>query len=364
MRSIKYILLLGVICIVSLGFYVGHVLSFDKIKFVVDTKKGDPNEEVVQKMEVRLSEWGQNPNEYGISMNGNVTQRNKSKFSFIFSDESGWSDAPRSFQQFIWKNDTHVFTQDSITYGINRVNDDKLELQYWNAQTKKLVSAKIKVPKTQMNKQLRYSPFQRTADMLLIDSSTLSKEIEREHIYQIDLTKKSMTKIKLPDRLGKGDTIRSFYDGKMIVDQERELEYPDDFLTETVVKDGKQTKILKEFDDIYASYVINDGKYIIGLEDSIEEPSDEKKLEWQIYNLESNKSSAKSIQFDSIASDEDFGYTNISVDHDHIYFAYKTKKDEVKSLVIDPLTSEIVYEANIYKKDSKNNIYLNEVTIN
>jgi len=364
MRSIKYVLLLGVICIVSLGFYVGHVLSFDKIKFVVDTKKGDPNEEVVQKMEVRLSEWGQNPNEYGISMNGNVRQYSKSKLSFIFSDESSWSDAPRSFQQFIWKNNTYFFTKDSVTYGLNKLNNEELELKYWNALDNKLTSMTIKLPATQMKEKLRFSPFQRTSDMLLIDSTTLSKQIEREHIYQIDLKKKSMTKIKLPDRLGKGDAIRSFYDGKMIVDQERELESPDHFLTETVVKDGKQTKTLKEFDKVYASYVINDGKYIIGLEDSIEEPSDEKKLEWKVYDLESNQLSAKSIQFDSIASDEDFGYTNISVGHDHIYFAYKTKKDEVKSVVIDPLTSEIIYEANIQKQGSKNNIYLNEVVTN
>ncbi len=38
-----------------------------------------------------------------------------------------------------------------------------------------------------------------------------------------------MIKFKLPDRLRKEDTIRSLYSGKMIVDQVKELEYPDDF---------------------------------------------------------------------------------------------------------------------------------------
>lgn len=364
MRSIKYVLLLGVICIVSLGFYVGQVLSFDKVKFIVETKKGDPNENVVRNMQVHLSEWGQNPNEYGISMNGNVVQHNKSLLSYIFNDESSWKEAPRSFQQFIWKNDTHLFTQDSVTYGLNKLNNDELELQYWNSLDNKLTSMTIKLSETQLNEKLRFSPFQRTGNILLVDSSTLNGEIEREHIYQIDLKKKSMTKIKLPDRLGKDDAIRSFYDGKMIVDQTREAEQPDDFLTETVVKDGKQTKILKEFENVITSYTIDEGKYFLGLDESSEQASDKKKLKWRIYDLKADQSSVKSIQFDSIVPDTEFAYKSIIVDHDYIYFAYKTKKDEVKSVVINPLTSEIVYEANIQKQGSKNNIYLNEVVTN
>ncbi|OAI87476.1 hypothetical protein AYO36_08085 [Exiguobacterium sp. KKBO11] len=364
MRSIKYVLLLGVICIVSLGFYVGQVLSFDKVKFIVETKKGDPNEDVVQNMQLRLSEWGQNPNEYNISMNGDVKQYNKSILSYLFNDESSWKDAPRSFQQFIWKNDTHVFSQDSVTYGINKLNNDELELQYWNALNNKLSSMTIKFPETQMNEKLRFSPFQRTEDMLLIDSSTLNKEIEREHIYQIDLTKKSMTKIKLPDALGKDDAIRSFYDGKMIVDQVKEVEGSEDFLSETVVKDGKQTKILKEFEEVYSSYAINGGKYFLGLDESSAQVSDKKRFEWQIYDFESHQSSSHSIQLDSIATDEAFSNRSVTVDRDYIYFAYRTKKDEVKSLVINPLTSEIVYEADIHKKGSKNELLLNSIITN
>jgi len=367
MRSIKYVLILGVICIVSLGFYVGQALSFDKVKFIVETKKGNPNEDVVRNMQLHLSEWGENPNEYDISMNGNVTQYNKSILSYVFNDDSSWRDAPRSFQQFIWKNDTHVFSQNSVTYGLNKLNKDELELQYWNALTNKLTSMTIKVPETQMREKLRFSPFQRTEDMLLIDSSTLSKEIERDYIYQIDLKKKTMTKIKLPDRLGKNDAIQAFYDGKMIVDQVKEVEEVEDsevFLSETVAKDGKQTKKLKEFDEVYSSYAISGGKYFLGLDESSAQVSDKKKLNWQIYDLESHQSSSQSIQLDSIATNEAFSNRSVMVDRDHIYFAYRTKKDEVKSLVIDPLTSEIIYEANIYKKGSQNNIYLNEVTTN
>ena len=364
MRSIKYVLLLGVICIVSLGIYVGQALSFDKTKFVVETKKGDPTGKVVQKMEVHLSEWGQNPNEYSISMNGDMTKDSKSILSMLFYNESSWTDAPRSFQQFAWKNDTHVFTEDSITYGINKVNNNKIELQYWNAQTNKLASMTVELPESQVNEQLRFSPFQRTKDKLLIDSFTLSKEIEREHIYQIDLKKKTMTKIKLPDRLGKEDTIRLLYDGKMIVDQVKELEYPDDFLSETVVKDGQQTKVLKEFDEGYESNVINDGKYYLGLLEISMKPSSQKKLKWVIYDVESERLVTKTINLESSISDEGLSHTSVTINHDHIYFAYRTKKDEVKSLVINPLTSEIVYEGNVQKQGSKNNIYLNEVTTN
>lgn len=364
MRSIKYVLLLGVICIVSLGIYVGQVLSFDKTKFVVETKKGDPNEEVVQNMQLRLSEWGQNPNEYNISMNGNFKQYNKSILSYIFNDDSSWKDAPRSFQQFIWKNDTHVFSQDSVTYGLNKLNNEELELQYWNALSNKLSSMTIKLPETQMNEKLRFSPFQRSGDMLLIDSSTLNNEIEREHIYQIDLKKKSMTKIKLPDHLGKNDAILSFYDGKMIVDEAKETEDSEVLLSETVVKDGKQTKILKEFEKVYSSYAINGGKFFLGLDESSAQVSDKKRLNWQIYDLESHHSSAQSIQLDSIATDEAFSNRSVTVDRDHIYFAYRTKKDEVKSLVIDPLTSKIIYEADIHKKGSKNALLLNSIITN
>ncbi|MGI1805325.1 hypothetical protein ACRPK8_06245 [Exiguobacterium sp. TDN 0502] len=364
MRSIKYVLLLGVICIVSLGFYVGQVLSFDKVKFIVETKKGDPNEDVVRNMQLRLSEWGQNPNEYNISMNGNVKQYNKPILSYVFNDDSNWGDAPRSFQQFIWQNDTHVFTQDSITYGLNKLNEDELELQCWNALTNKSTDMTIKLPETQMNEKLRFSPFQRTGDMLLIDSFTRNSEIERDYIYQIDLKKKSMAKIKLPDRLGKNDTIRAFYDGKMIVDQVKEVEDDEDFLSETVVKDGKQTKILKVFEEAYSSYAINGGKYFLGLDESSAQVSDQKKLNWHIYDLESHQTSAKSIQLDSIATDENFANRSVAVDREHIYFAYRTKKDEVKSLVIDPLTSEIIYEADIHQKGSKNELLLHDITTN
>ncbi len=364
MRSIKYVLLLGVISIVSLGIYVGQVLSFDKTKFVVETKKGDPNEEVVRNMQLSLSEWGQNPNEYSISMNGDMTKDSQTILSLLFYNESNWTDAPRSFQQFAWKNDTHVFTKDSITYGINRLSENKLELQYWNAQTKKLTSTTIKLPEDQMNKQLRFSPFQRTKDKLLIDATPLNRQIEREYIYQIDLKKKTITKIKLPDRLGKGDTIRSLYNGKMIVDQLKELEYPDDFLSETVVKDGQQTKVLKEFDQVNESNVINDGKYYLGLLEISLKPSSKKKLRWLIYDVESERLITKTINLESPTLEEDFSHTSFTVDHNHIYFAYRTKKDEVKSLVINPVTSEIVYEANIQKQGSKNNIYLNEVVTN
>lgn len=364
MRSIKYVLILSVICIVSLGFYVGQVLSFDKVKFIVETKKGDPNEDVVQNMQLRLSEWGQNPNEYNISMNGDVKQYNKSILSYLFSDESSWKDAPRSFQQFIWKNNTYFFTKDSVTYGLNKLNNDELELQYWNALNNKLSSMTIKLPETQINEKLRFSPFQRTGNMLLVDSSTLNREIEREYIYQIDLIAKTMSKIKLPDRLGKEDAIRAFFDGKMIVDQTRETEQSDDFSTETVVKDGKQTKILKEFENVVTSYTIDEGKYFLGLDESSEKASDKKKLKWRIYDLETNRSSVKSIRIDSIVPDTEFAYKNITVDHDYIYFSYRTKKAEIKLLVIDPLTSEIVYEADIHKKGSKNELLLNSIITN
>lgn len=364
MRSIKYVLLLGVICIVSLGIYVGQVLSFDKTKFVVETKKGDPNEEVVQNMQLRLGEWGQNPNEYVLSTDGNMTKSSQTILSLLFYDESNWTDAPRSFQQFAWRNNTHVFTKDSITYGINRLNENKLELQYWNAQTNKLATLRVKLPEDQMNKQLRFSPFQRTGDKLLIDATPLNRQIEREYIYQIDLKKKSMIKIKLPDRLGKEDTIRSLYSGKMIVDQVKELEYPDDFLNETVVKDGRKTKVLKVFDGVYESSVINNGKYYLGLLEISVNPSSKKKVKWVIYDVESERLITKTIDLKTPTSDKDFSHTSFTINHDHIYFAYRTKKNEVKSLVINPLTSEVIYEANVQKQGSKNDIILNEVTTN
>lgn len=364
MRSIKYLLILGIVSIVSIGIYVGQVLSVDKTNFVVETIKGNPKQDAVQNMRLILNEWSRNPNGYSIDIEGNVQRIDKSILFYIFQDENRWEESPREFRQFIFKHDTHLYTQDLVTYGLRATGDGEIELQYWDVSTKKLTRKTFDISEIQQNRSIRFSPFQRMGNMLLIESYIPNRESVRENIFSIDLNDETVSKIKLPSRLEKGDVIRSFYDGKMIVEQMHQLKDSDTMEVKIVVKDGQKTKQLNRFADFpNGTYIMKEGRYLVGIEES-DESSEQVQLRWHIYDIESDRQFVKTIKLKSFAKNEVISYSVVNEENDHIYIAYRMENGAVKAIVVNPLTAETVFETEIKNKGSKNKLMLEQIITN
>lgn len=355
MRTYKYILCLGVICILTLGVYVVYSSSTEEPTFTVQTLQGTSNDPLVKQLQFEFNDPESYKTDYEVTLRGEVEKKRTNYLSEFARDYSDVTDAPRSFRHFMNQIELSQYEQGKDVFGLHVNEDGSWDLQSWKRGTEKVQTYSFSKPAK--TKGIHYIPFQRTKQKLYV--KRIGDVVQKQginHIYVIDLKKKTVQLMDLPFQLTEEDEVLAIYQNRVLYRQ-----MPDDSKTRVYLRDNSTTTRLKlfEVEDMWDTRVIDEGA-VVGMTENMTET----KIKWSTFDLRTKQFTQHRYDLPKRDLNEVQRFASTTLDNGLIYALIETKKIGTSILVLDAQTEEVRYEGTIKYDMPKSNLQLNEMTIN
>lgn len=355
MRTYKYILSLGVICILTLGVYVVYSSSMEEPKFTVQTIQGNPDDQTVKQLQFEFNDPEAYRTNYKVNLMGKVKKKQSNYLSGFAVDYGRLREAPHEFRQFMNQEDISRYEQDKQVFGLHVNEDGSWDLQSWKRGTEEVQTYSL--PKPAKTKGIYYRPFQRTKQKLYVKRiGDVVQKPGTNHVYAIDLKKKTVRLMDLPLQLTEEDEVLAIYQNRVLY-----RKMTNDAKTRVYLKDNTTSTRLKflEVEDAWETRVINEGA-VVGMTENMTET----KVKWSTYDLRTKQFTQHRYDLPKRDVNEVQRHTSTNIENNLVYSFIETKKNGVSVLVIDPQTEEVRYEGTIKYNTPKSDLQLNEMTIN
>ncbi len=355
MRTYKYVLCLGVICILTLGVYVVYSSSTEEPTFTVRTIQGNPEDQSVKQLQFKFNDPENYKTDYEVMLKGGVEKKRMNYLSEFARDYSDVTDAPRSFRHFMSQIELSRYEQDKEVFGLHVNKNGSWELQSWKRGTEKVQTYSL--PKPAKTKGIHYSPFQRTKQKLYVQRiGDVVQKPGTNYIYAIDLKKKTVRLMDLPLQLTEDDEVLAIYQNRVLY-----RKMTNDAKTRVYLRDNTTSTRLKflEVEDAWETRVINEGA-VVGMTENMTET----KVKWSTYDLRTKQFTQHRYDLPKRDANEVQRHTSTIIENNLVYSFIETKKNGVSVIVLDPQTEEVRYEGTIKYNTPKIDLQLNEMTIN
>jgi len=355
MRTYKYILCLGVICILTLGVYVVYASSTEEPEFTIQTIQGTPNDRLVKQLQFEFNDPESYKTDYEVTLKGDVEKKRTNYLSEFARDYSDVTEAPRSFRHFMSQIELSRYEQDKEVFGLYVTKNGSWELQSWRRGTEEVQTYSL--PKPAKTKGIYYRPFQRTKQKLYV--KRIGDVVQKQgtnNIYVIDLKKKTVQLMDLPFQLKEDDEVFAIYQNRVLYRQ-----MPDDAKTRVYLRDNSTATRLKflEREEMWDTRVIDEGA-VVGMTENMTET----KIKWSTYDLRTKQFTQHRYDLPKRDLNEVQRFASTTIDNGLVYALIETKKNGTTILVLDAQTEEVRYEGTIKYDMPKSNLQLNEMTIN
>lgn len=355
MRTYKYILCLGVICILTLGVYAVYSSSTDEPTFTVQTLQGTSDDPLVKQLQFEFNDPESYKTDYEVTLKGEVEKKRTNYLSEFARDYSDVTDAPRSFRHFINQIELSRYEQDKEVFGLHVNEDGSWDLQSWKRGTEKVQTYSL--PKPAKTKGIYYRPFQQTKQKLYVQRiGDVIQKPGTNHIYVIDLKKKTVQLMDLPFQLTEEDEVLAIYQNRVLY-----RKMTNDAKTKVYLRDNTTTTRLKffEIEDMWDTRVIDQGA-VVGMTENMTET----KIKWSTYDLRTKQFKQHRFDLPKRDANEVQRHTSTILENDLVYSFIETKKNGTSILVLDAQTEEVRYEGTIKYDMPKSDLQLNGMTIN
>lgn len=355
MRTYKYILCLGVICILTLGVYVVYSSSMEEPEFAVQTIQGNPDDQTVKQLQFEFNDPEAYRTKYKVNLMGKVKKKQSNYLSGLTMDYSGVSKAPREFRQFMNQEEISKYEQDKKVFGLHVNEDGSWDLQSWKRGIEKVQTYSL--PKPAKTKGIYYRPFQQTKQKLYVQRiGDVVQKPGTNHIYVIDLKKKTVQLMDLPFQLTEEDEVLAIYQNRVLY-----RKMTNDAKTRVYLRDNSTTTRLKlfEVEDMWDTRVIDEGA-VVGMTENMTET----KIKWSTFDLRTKQFTQHRYDLPKRDLNEVQRFASTTLDNGLIYALIETKKIGTSILVLDAQTEEVRYEGTIKYDMPKSDLQLNGMTIN
>lgn len=355
MRTYKYILSLGVICILTLGVYVVYSSSMEEPEFAVKTIQGNPDDQTVKQLQFEFNDPEAYRTKYKVNLMGEVKKKQSNYLSGLTMDYSGVSKAPREFRQFMNQEEISKYEQDKQVFGLHVNEDGSWDLQSWKRGTEKVQT--VSLPKPAKTKGIYYQPFQRTKQKLYV--KRIGDVVQKQgtnHIYVIDLKKKTVQLMDLPFQLTEDDEVLAIYQNRVLY-----RKMTNDAKTKVYLRDNITSTRLKflEREEMWGIRLIDEGA-VVGMTGNMTDT----KVKWSTYDLRTKQFKQHHYDLPKQDANEVQRYASTDIKNDLVYALIETKKNGTSIFVLDAQNEEIQYEGTIKYDMPKSDLQFNDMTIN
>ncbi len=355
MRTYKYMLCLGIICILTLGVYIVYSSSTDEPTFKVQTIQGTPSDPLVKQLQFKFNDPESYKTNYEVTLKGEIEKKRTNYLSEFARDYSDVTDAPRSFRHFMNQIELSRYEQDKEVFGLHVNEDGSWDLQSWKRGTEKVQT--VSLPKPAKTEGIYYQPFQRTKQKLYV--KRIGDVVQKQgtnHIYVIDLKKKTVQLMDLPFQLTEDDEVLAIYQNRVLY-----RKMTNDAKTKVYLRDNTTSTRLKflEREEMWDIRLIDEGA-VVGMTENMTET----KIKWSTYDLRTKQFTQHRFDLPKRDLNEVQRFASTTLDNGLVYALIETKKNGTSILVLDAQTEEVRYDGTIKYDMPKSNLQLNEMTIN
>lgn len=358
MRKFKFVVILAVVSVLTIGIYTVFIQSIEESDFTVETIKGDPKQPEVRSVQAELYDQGLKKTDYTVGLDGHVRKKTENLISSLFENPYEEKRAPADFRRFIRSDYVTMLKQNGISYAMGTPDDNKWELQYWEDGKQRVVKKIFPAPaEARKLGEAQINPYKKSGNSLYVTVYDLQTEVGTL-LYKIDLKNNTIQKIDLPvtskgevSILGIHDENIVYYTTEIVagLDGEKETLY---------LSDGKKTQRLKGLKSFSSgqSELSTDGTKLILLEREMND------FNWTLYDLKTKQSEKHSMEIPLV--EDDFGLGEFTEMKDGlIYTANRLDNGVYNVRVIDPVSDRILYEGNIKDKLKRKETSLNGLVL-
>ncbi|WP_214804536.1 MULTISPECIES: hypothetical protein [unclassified Exiguobacterium] len=355
MRTYKYILSLGVICILTLGVYVVYSSSMEEPEFTVQTIQGNPDDQTVKQLQFKFNDPEAYRTNYKVNLMGKVKKKQSNYLSAFTMDYSGVSKAPHEFRQFMNQEEISKYEQEKNVFGLHVNEDGSWDLQSWKRGTEKMQTYSL--PKPAKTKGIYYRPFQLTKQKLYVSRiGDIVQKPGTNHIYVIDLKKKTVQLMDLPFQLTEEDEVLAIYQNRVLY-----RKMTNDAKTRVYLRDNTTSTRLKflEREEMWDIRLIDEGA-VVGMTENMTDT----KVKWSTYDLRTKQFKQHHYDLPKLVANEVQRYASTNIKNDLVYALIETKKNGTSIFVLDAQNEEVQYEGTVKYDMPKSDLQFNDMTIN
>lgn len=357
MRKFKFVVILAVVSVLTIGIYTVFIQSIEESDFTVETIKGDPKQPEVRSVQAELYDQGLKKTDYTVGLDGHVRKKTENLISSLFENPYEEKRAPADFRRFIRSDYVTMLKQNGISYAMGTPDNNKWELQYWEEGKQRVVKKIFPAPaEARKLGKAEVNPYKRIGNLLYVTAYDLQTEVGTE-LYKIDLESGAIKQIKLPvTSKGKVTEVSLVgIDGETIAYSTTEsIDESDATNDKLFVSNGKTTqrvKGLKSF-NTNQTELSADGSKLIVLEREM------KDFNWTVYDIKTKQIKKHSMDMPLVT--DDFGLGEFTELKDGLIYTANRLDDGIYNVrVIDPITDRILYEGNIKDKLKREESSLN-----
>lgn len=358
MRKFKFVVILAVVSVLTLGIYTVFIQSIEESDFTVETIKGNPKQPEVRSIQAELYDHGLKNVDYTVGLDGRVQKTTNNLISGLFENPYEEKRAPADFRRFIRSDYVTMMKQDGISYATGAPDNDKWELQYWEDGKQRVVKKIFPAPaEARKLGEAEVSPYKRIGNLLYVTVYDLQTEVGTQ-LYKIDLKSGAIEQINLPVTSQDEVSLVGIHGETIAYSTMESIAESDATNDKLFVSNGKTTqrvKGLKSF-NTNQTELSADGSKLIVLEREMND------FNWTVYDIKTKQIKKHSIDIPLVT--DDFGLGEFTELKDGlIYTANRLENGVYNVRVIDPVSDRILYEGNIKDKLKREESSLNGLVL-
>ena len=358
MRKFKFVVILAVVSVLTLGIYTVFIQSIEESDFTVETIKGNPKQPEVRSIQAELYDHGLKNVDYTVGLDGRVQKTTNNLISGLFENPYEEKRAPADFRRFIRSDYVTMMKQDGISYATGAPDNDKWELQYWEDGKQRVVKKIFPAPaEARKLGEAEVSPYKRIGNLLYVTVYDLQTEVGTQ-LYKIDLKSGAIEPINLPVTSQDEVSLVGIHGETIAYSTMESIAESDATNDKLFVSNGKTTqrvKGLKSF-NTNQTELSADGSKLIVLEREMND------FNWTVYDIKTKQIKKHSIDIPLVT--DDFGLGEFTELKDGlIYTANRLENGVYNVRVIDPVSDRILYEGNIKDKLKREESSLNGLVL-
>ncbi|QNR20801.1 hypothetical protein HNY42_07580 [Exiguobacterium sp. Helios] len=358
MRKFKFVVILAVVSVLTLGIYTVFIQSIEESDFTVETIKGNPKQPEVRSIQAELYDNGLKDVDYNVELDGHVQKKTNNFISDLFENPSEEKRAPADFRRFIRSDYVTMLKQDGISYAMGAPDNTKWELQYWEEGKQRVVKKIFPAPvEARKLGETQITPYKKIGDSLYVTIYDLQTEVGTQ-LYKIDLKGDSIQKINLSVSSQDEISLLGIHNEVIVYYVMENINGTDISKEKLYMSNGKTTKRLKGLKSFSngQTELSADGSKLIVLEREMND------FNWTVYDIKTKQVEKHSMDIPLVT--DEFGLGEYTTLKDGLIYTANRLNDGIYNVrVIDPLSDRILYEGNIKDKLKREETSLNGLVL-
>jgi len=354
MRKFKFVVILAVVSVLTLGIYTVFIQSIEESDFTVETIKGDPKQPEVRSVQAELYDQGLKKVDYTVGLDGRVQKTTDSLISGLFESPFDEKNAPDNFRRFMRSDYVSTLEQEGVTYAIGAQDNNKWELQYWEEGKQRVVKKIFPAPaEARKLGETQITPYKKIGDSLYVTIYDLQTEVGTQ-LYKIDLKDDSIQKINLSVSSQDEISLLGIHNEVIVYYVMENINGTDVSKEKLYMSNGKTTKRLKGLKSFSngQTELSADGSKLIVFEREMND------FNWTVYDIKTKQVEKHSMDIPLVT--DEFGLGEYTTLKDGLIYTANRLDDGIYNVrVIDPITDGILYEGNIKDKLKREESSLN-----